>query len=153
MRESSRKLGNAECEEIARKAFTEIASRFPNLSMTEDQGKPVEISITIPVQPGLRQKVWLCLQNKDELHFGVGHLWLEWFPCSNPSKVQRYVESVSGYLSDLYRVIEYYRGPKCVRATLEAPTRNGWKTVGSYSRVFWSLTPGKKSIIELRNSI
>jgi predicted N-acyltransferase len=54
-----------------------IASRFPNLRMAEDQGKPVEISITLPVQPGLKQKVWLCLQNKDELHFQVGHFWLE----------------------------------------------------------------------------
>jgi hypothetical protein len=152
VKEPSRNLSAAECEKIARKGFAEIASRFPNLRMTEDQGKPVEISITLPVQPGLRQRVWLCLQNKDELHFQVGHFWLEWFPCSNPSKVQNYVESVSGYLSGQYRVIEHYRGRMCVRATLEAPTESGWKTVGTYSRAFWSLIPWKESLVELSNS-
>ena len=65
-------------EAIARSVFADIAERFPPLRMVENSGEPVEISITIPVQPGVSYKVWLCLQNHDELHFSAGHLWVEW---------------------------------------------------------------------------
>jgi predicted N-acyltransferase len=64
-------------EAIARDVFAQIATRFPALRMIENHDDPVEISITIPVQPGLSHKVWLCLQNHDELHFAAGHFWCE----------------------------------------------------------------------------
>jgi hypothetical protein len=59
----------ADTEAIARNVFAEIAKRFPSLQMVEAHDDPVEISITMPVQPGLSHKVWLCLQNRDELGF------------------------------------------------------------------------------------
>lgn len=75
-------------EAIARAAFGQIQLRFPALRMVEEQNPHVEISITLPIQPGLEQQVWLCLQNNDELHFSVGHFWCEWFPCTMPEKVE-----------------------------------------------------------------
>jgi len=45
--------------------------------MIEDRDIPVEIGITMPVQPRLSHKVWLCLQNYDELGFAVGHFYCE----------------------------------------------------------------------------
>jgi hypothetical protein len=62
-------MGGADTEAIARNVFAEIARRFPSLQMVETHDDPVEISITMPVQPGLSHKVWLCLQNGDELGF------------------------------------------------------------------------------------
>jgi hypothetical protein len=100
---------------IARRVFAEIAKRFPSLQMVENFGRPVEISITMPVQPGLKHKVSLCLQNHDELHFSAGHFWLEWFPCTKPEKMDGYLDAVTGFLSGKYRVLEYYRGKRATR--------------------------------------
>jgi len=52
----------------------------------------------IPAQPGLSFEVHLNLQNRDELHLVASAFWCEWFPCSNPKKVERYIEAVSGLL-------------------------------------------------------
>jgi hypothetical protein len=128
---------------IARDAFGEIANRFPSLRMTEEVGTPVEISIIIPVQPGCGQKIWLCLQNIDELHFSVGHFWLEWFPCTDNARVESYVEAVTG-------VLEHYRGKKCVKAELQAPEGSNWHTVGTWSTL-WLPMPWTKGFKEIRN--
>ena len=61
--------GISDTEAIARSAFAEIAKRFPELKMLENSGEPVEISITIPVQPGLSYHVWLSLQNHERASF------------------------------------------------------------------------------------
>ena len=66
-------MDTSDTEAIARGVFAEIAKSFPSLKMVENHGEPVEISITMPVQPGLTHEVWLCLQNRDELGFSVGH--------------------------------------------------------------------------------
>lgn len=138
-------------EKIARQAFADIAVRFPQLQMIEDEGVPVELSITIPQQLGLKQKVWLALQNSDELHFSVGNFWLEWFPCTDPAKVQSYVDSVSGYLSGSYRVLEHYRGSRCVKAELQQPNNGGWLTIGTWS-LLWFPFPWNKTFKEIRNA-
>ncbi len=137
--------------QIARRAVAEIAARFPNLSMVENPKDPVELSITLPIQPGLKQKVWLCLQNNDELHFSVGNFWLEWFPCTDPSRVSAYVDAVCGYLSGEYRVLEHYRGKRCVKAELQCPVAASWRTIGTWSRL-WLPIPWGKSFNEVRNA-
>jgi hypothetical protein len=81
----------------------------------------VEISITMPVQPGLSHKIWLCLQNFDELGFSVGHFYIEFFPCTKPDRVEKYMDAVSGFLSGNYRILEHYRGTKCYWAQLQKP--------------------------------
>ncbi|MGO9934230.1 MAG: hypothetical protein ACLPV8_20775 [Steroidobacteraceae bacterium] len=47
-KEPSGNLSAAEFEEIARKTFAQIASRFPNLRMTEDQGKNRALTRSLP---------------------------------------------------------------------------------------------------------
>lgn len=64
-------------EAIARVAFADVSARFPHLKTIENLDDPVEISLRLPQQPGLKYPVWLALQNEDELHFSVGHFWLE----------------------------------------------------------------------------
>jgi hypothetical protein len=124
-------------EAIARQAFADISARFPHLEITENLDHPVEISLTLPQQPGMKHQVWLALQNEDELHFSVGHFWLEWFPCTRPERVEQFVESVCGFLSGQYRVIEHNRGQSCFKAELQKPSSQGWETIGTWSRLRW----------------
>src|SRR5262245_44466812 len=62
-------MSDVDTVQIAREAIADISARFPTLRMVENPKDPVELSVTLPVQPGLKQQVWLCLQNIDELHF------------------------------------------------------------------------------------
>lgn len=139
-----------ETEAIARAVFAQIANRFPSLQMVENPDDPVEISITIPTQPGLCQKVWLCLQNHDELHFAAGHFWCEWFPCTKPDRVEKYLDAVTGFLSGKYRIVEYYRGTRCYKAKLQKPDGNRWRTVANWATIWIPLPFKKKTIKELR---
>lgn len=122
-------------EEIARAAFAEIGARFPHLQLTEEPDAPVEISLSIPVQDGLKHAVWLGFQNMDELHFSVGHFWCEWFPCTDQDKTRTFIDAVCGFLSGRYRSLEHYRGGKCFMAELQCPTGNGWETIATWSRL------------------
>jgi hypothetical protein len=140
----------ADTEVIARGVFAEIAKRFPSLKMVENHGDPVEISITMPVQPGLSHKVWLCLQNGDELGIGVGHFYIEIFPCTIPDRVEQYLDAVTGFLSGEYRIIEHYRGSKCYRAKLQRPEGARWRTIANWATL-WIPLPFSKTVKELRN--
>jgi hypothetical protein len=129
---------------IARDAFAEIAARFPWLQQIEGRDVPVELSVTIPVQPGIKQEIRLCLQNHDELHFSVGHFCLEWFPCTDPKRVSEYVDAVCGFVVGESRIMEQYRGNRCVKAQLQAPYQGKWNTIGTWTRLSlpfpWSVT-------------
>ena len=136
---------------IAEQAFEEIAARFPRLHMVRDEEAEVELIIRLPVQPGIRQQVSLYLANNDELNMVVDHFWLEWFPCTDPTKVEAYIEAVSGYLSGRYRILEHYRGKKCVKAELQAPNATGWETISTSSTIRIPI-PWKKTFKEVRNA-
>lgn len=136
---------------IAKNAIAEIQRRFPSQRIVEDQGVPVELSFSIPVQAGVKHKVWLALQNNDELIFSVGSFQGEWFPCTDPARVKEFVEAVVGYLSGNYRILEHRRGAKCVKAQLQAPEGATWKTLSTWSNL-WTLIPGRKTTNELRNA-
>ncbi len=138
-------------ESIARGVFVEIAKRFPSLNMVENRGEPVEISITMPVQPGLSHKVWLCLQNRDELGFSAGHFYSEWFPCTRSDRVEKYLDAVTGFLSGKYRILEHYRGTKCYRAQLQKPDGHRWRTIANWATI-WIPLSFKKAVKELRNT-
>lgn len=140
-----------DAESIARGVIGEIAARFPSLNMVENSGEPVEISITIPVQPGLCHKVWLCLQNGDELGFSAGHFYCEWFPCTKSDRVEKYLDAVIGFLSGKYRILEHYRGTKCYRAQLQKPDGDRWRTIANWATISIPLS-FKKAVKELRNT-
>ncbi|SDU28439.1 hypothetical protein SAMN05444156_3063 [Verrucomicrobium sp. GAS474] len=135
---------------IAREAFSNIAARFPALEIVENRGEPVEISLTLPKQAGLKFDVRLALQNGDELHFSVGHLWMEWFPCTDAPVADSYVEAVTGFLSGEYRVLEYWQGGTCAKAKLQKPRGEGWRTVATWGAGSFRL-PWGRSLREIRN--
>ena len=142
-------IANTEC--IARGVFAEIAKRFPKLNMVENRDDPVEISITMPVQPGLSHKIWLCLQNGDELGFSAGHFYNEWFPCTKSDRVEKYLDAVTGFLSGKYRIVEHYRGTKCYRAQLQKPEGDRWHTIASWATI-WIPLSFRKGVKDLRNT-
>jgi hypothetical protein len=142
-------MGTLDTEAIARDVFAEIAKRFPSLQMIENQDDPVEISITMPVQPGLSHKVWLCLQNRDELGFSAGHFYCSWFPCTKSDRAEKYLDAVVGFLSGRYRILEYYRGTACYRAKLQKPEGDGWRTIANWAKGI--PLSFKKTVKELTN--
>jgi len=119
--------------------------------MVEQPDVPVELSICLPEQAGLKYEVLLNLQNRDELHFSVEHFWLEWFPCTNPDRVAAYVAAVSGFLSGRSRVFERYRGKKCVSAELQVPEGDTWRAIGRTSH-FSLPFPRTVTYREVRNA-
>jgi hypothetical protein len=121
-------------DEIALSAFERIRAAFPALAVDLDLNpKNVDIALDIPVQTGLSFNVHLDLQNLDELHLSASALWVSWFPCTNPEKVDSYVQAVSGLLSGEFRILEHWRGKRSVKAKLQAPIHNGWKTIAGSS--------------------
>jgi hypothetical protein len=115
--------------------FEEVRRSFPHLEMVVEQTDPhVDLNMEIPKQPGLRFKMNLNLQG-DELHMSVGAFWLEWFPCDRPEVVSQFRDAVLGIVSGRYRIVEYYRGSRAVRADLQQPDGTGWRTIGSWGRL------------------
>jgi hypothetical protein len=96
----------------------------------------VDVSMDIPKQDGLDFDVNLNLQNHDELHLSAGKLWVSWFPCTDPERVASYRDSVHGLLSGTYRIVEHYRGTRPVKAQLQRPDGEGWKTISTSSMLF-----------------
>jgi len=143
-------MDSSDTEAIARGVFAEIAKIFPSLKMVENHGEPVEISITMPVQPGLAHEVWLCLQNRDELGFSAGHFYIEVFPCTKSARVEKYLDAVTGFLSGRYRILEHYRGTRCYRAKLQRPEGDRWRTIATWATI-WIPLSFKKTVKEVRN--
>jgi hypothetical protein len=116
--------------EIALSTFEKLRAAFPALSMEFDlQPANMDLAVDIPTQAGLSFPVFLNLQNLDELCLETSALGVSWFPCTNPKKVENYFEAVSGLLSGRFRILQHWRGKRVVKAELQRPTNEGWKTV------------------------
>lgn len=128
-------MSDVDTLEIAKAALARICEAFPAIEVVTDASAPVELSVDIPAQAGLKHGINLNLQNIDELHFSVGSFWLEWFPCTDSAKVEAFVNAVVGFISGRLRVLEHYRGSRCVKAELQEPGEGGWKTIGVWSKL------------------
>lgn len=137
--------------QVSQEVIARIARQFPNLEMEQCPDDPVDMSVILPVQSGLKHRVWLGLQNDDELCFGVGALQGHWFPCTEQSKVDAYCETVVGFLSGSFRVLEHYRGSRCVKSQLQRLDGEAWKAVYTHGHLSWPF-PWKKSYRILSNA-
>ena len=118
--------------DIALSTFEKIRSNFPALSMHLDlHHAHVDAAMDIPAQSGLYFDVHLDFQNGDELTLSASKCWYEWFPCTNPEKVDRYIEAVSGLLSGEFRLVEHWRGRRVVMTQLQRPNGRDWKGVAT----------------------
>ena len=119
--------------DIGLATFERIRATFPSLVMNLDlHPDHMDLAMDIPAQAGLSFNVDLNLQNRDELHLVASGLWVEWFPCTNPKKVEEYFESVCGVLSGQFRILEHWRGKRAVKSELQRPTDSQWKTVATW---------------------
>jgi len=113
--------------------FNKIKESFPHLDMKIDENHPhVDLNMDIPKQDGLSFDLNINLQG-DELHLVAGHFWCEWFPCTDDYKAQVFYDNVCGLLSGKYRIVEYYRGKRAIKAILQKPKNSEWETVGTWS--------------------
>ncbi len=120
--------------QIAKKIFKRIATDYPSLETTIQEGSQVELEMVIPKQKGLKFPIHLNLQNNDELHLQAGNcFWLEWFPCTNPERVEQFVDAVNGLISGKYRILEHYRGKRAIKAEFQIPDGETWNTIGTWS--------------------
>ena len=137
----------------AEKVFAKIFARFPNLQVIENKDDPVEISYTFPVQEGLKYKVWLCLQNNDELHLGVENFWVSWFSCAYEEVVQKYEDAVIKFLSGENRIVEYYNGKRCAKAILQRFENGEWVNGAGSLHAFSALGFWKRKTQKIIQSI
>jgi hypothetical protein len=150
---TNRWSGNQVSEyDIGLATFERIRDEFPALTTKLDfHPEHVDLAMDMSVQPGLPFDVSLNLQN-DELHLHAGALWIEWFPCTNPSRVEQYVEAVSGLLSGRFRILEHWRGRRPVKAQLQRPYQASWKTIATWS-VLLSIPWPRKTFKVVQNSV
>jgi hypothetical protein len=126
--------------------FEDIQASFPDLSMQLHIEHPhVDLMMDVPRQDGLAFDVNLNLQD-DELHLSAGSFWLEWFPCGDSDVVGRYREAVTRLLSGQYRIIEHYAGNRVVKAQLQRPDGDAWRTIGTWSNfgAWWPWRRGSR---------
>jgi hypothetical protein len=122
--------------EIASATFEKIRAAFPALTMNLDlHPAHVELAMDIPVQPGLSFKVWLDFQNGDELTLSASRFWYEWFPCTNQKIVDAYLEAVLGLLSCRLRILEHWRGGRILKAQLQPPRDDRWKSIATSTNI------------------
>ena len=114
-------------EEIGRKLISEILEFFPHFKWEEYPNDPVELSIGLPVQPGLKYRLWLALQNGDELCLGIGEFQGHWFPCSDPSVAEEYRSAVVGFITGSYRLVDHFKGKICIKTQLQKRVGSSWK--------------------------
>jgi hypothetical protein len=139
--------------EIALSTFEKLRKQFPSLSMNLDlHHAHLDAAMDIPAQPGLSFKVHLDLQNLDELHLVASAFWCEWFPCTNPKKVDRFVEAVSGLLSGEFRILEHWRGRRWVKAQLQRPNGSDWKTIATSSNLSAIVPWPRKALKVVQNN-
>lgn len=121
------------CRRAARAVFARIQDAFPDLRFEIDdpsKNDPVDIDVRVPNQPGLNFDIWMCLQNQDELHLAIGErLWIEWFPCDQPERLEDFYETVCSLLAGRWRIVENLRGNRVVSAWIQRPDHAGWCTV------------------------
>jgi len=126
---------NEQNRSIAEGIFRRLQTDFPNLTMRLNLASPqVDMELDIPQQKGLTDPVNLNLQG-DELYMNAGGFWLEWFPCREEFIQKKYFEAVQGFLSGRLRIREHYRGVRVIKAELQEPKDNDWRTIGTWSTV------------------
>jgi hypothetical protein len=142
---------NAQCVEIARRVFQQVAVSVVLRSSIQVEPIP-ELALTLDfeVQPGLLFPVSANLQNVDELHLNVGTVfWYEWFPCDDPAVITAFRQAIDGVLSGDYRVIEFYRKNRPFKAKLQRTENGTWKTVATSTSIrFPSFTRARTSILQ-----
>jgi hypothetical protein len=89
---------------------------------------PTEVLWKFPIQRGLSLPLTLCLQNRDELNFGVPGFWAYFFPF--PYIAGEFEGYLDAWLTGQARIVRRNRFARVASSsTLEIGEDNEWKTV------------------------
>ncbi len=135
--------------------FENIRSEFPALRMELDRATGGECGPKLGDPTPARARLRRSLnQQGDELHLVAGCFWLEWFPCDDDKIAAAYRDAVVGLLAGRYRIVEHYRGDRCVKAELQRPTDDQWQTIGTWEnllgRLYWGRSASARAQRTLR---
>lgn len=118
---------SAQAEEV----FLGFGRRF-NLKLERHVHEGGDICVTYAAQDGLKEKVWMCFGNVDEISFGIGDFFSgSAFPC--PDAFDDFIQNMDGILSGRYRLRYGW-----FRAVLEEPSGETWKVRARYSGPKWN---------------
>ena len=132
--------------DIAREVLDEIRESFPDLEMRYSESHIGEPELEIPSQPGLLFDVALYLYG-DVLNMCAGSFWGEWFPCRDSEVVSRYIDAVSGVIAGEYRIVEYTRNGRTLKALLQRPKGDGWENISRHYHGFYLPWMRKEKLI------
>ncbi len=119
---------------LAEELFQGVAAEL-ELDIAIDEDVPVEVSMTLPKQGGLKFEIWLCLQNIDELWFSVDDVFTtSRFPCQEV--IGDFRDDLVGFIKgDLrIRVISHAKTGKVRSSFLERKDAGEWQVVSTYGR-------------------
>ena len=114
------------------KAFSERHG----LTYTQEEA-PVEVLWKFPVQSKLSLPITLCLQNNDELNFGVGDFWSWQFPF--PNVANEFTRIIDAWVECRARIIRKQRFINLLSATtLEIKNGDTWTAVYKAGGGWWT---------------
>ncbi|UDF35609.1 UNVERIFIED_ORG: hypothetical protein LHJ69_00475 [Shinella sp. XGS7] len=116
-------------------ALLAIRTALPWLVVEEVARHPqVDAFAQVPAQPGLSLPIQVNLQN-DELHLVASNLWVEWFPCTDISKRDAFVQAVSGLVNGELEIEESFVFGRPAMATLRSRAASGNQCLARWSNL------------------
>ena len=132
----------------AKELFAQIAERH-GLHLEWDTQSPVEAAATLPKQRGLDFRLWLNLQNVDEIGVQTELFTASWFPFDDPKTETLFLTAVDGLISGDVRMLCFY-GPIFVRphkVILQRRVGDRWEQIYKYGRLYLLTWPVKEKIV------
>jgi hypothetical protein len=137
---------------IAKKIFSEIQEKNPEILMVFYDDPNYDLSIDIPVQDNMMFELF-CYQDFDTLGLQAGNVTCEFFPITEDEIMEEYINAVSGLLKGSYRIVSFSKAHLFYKSILQKETKNGWKTVFTdHNRMIWPWTKVEKEIFVNRTS-
>jgi len=126
----------------ARETIERIRDFYPDLfARWETHNDSLGFSLEYEQQPGLAFAVALVFREDDTLQLESPNFTAEFFPCGKVEVRERFVDSVCGLLDGRYRLVYFRRGNRILKAQLQFPSGNKWKTKATHYAGPWALWP------------
>jgi hypothetical protein len=132
----------------ANQLFEQIAQKH-GLRLEWDTVSPVDSAAILPQQPGLDFRMWLNLQNRDEIGVQTDLFSAGWFPFKDPEKQTKFLTVVNGLISGEVRVVCCH-GPiftKPHKVILQEKVGDQWTKIYEYRRLHILVWPTKTKVV------
>ena len=134
----------------AKELFEGIARRYDLLFEWDHTSTvPVTIAAIIPRQWGLDFRLWLYLQNKDEIGIRSDLFSASWLPLDDPEKEAAFLTVANGLISGEVRLL-CSDGPnfaKPHKVILQRQAAGQWETIYVYRRIHLLVWPTTTKVV------